>query len=293
MPRLTSVTVLLAATLPLCAEQLCALDLSIRWEDRMLRVSGEGVPGGEVRIWYLEAYCRPSSTERAWDETVIGHKTELIRASDDGKTIQLKDTLRDGVIVEHEIKARGDTVDFHLTAHNPSERESEAHWAQPCIRVDKFTGAGKNDALALVPKYAHKCFIFLDDQLTRLPTEPWAVTARYIPGQVYGAPGVDRNDLNPRPLSVLTPSIGLCGCFSADEKMILAVAWQPYQEIFQGVIACLHSDFRIGGLKPGETKKIRGRLYIVPADVDVLLERFREDFTGERDAPAPQTAPSS
>ena len=28
----------------------------------------------------------------------------------------------------------------------------------------------------------------------------------------------------------------------------LATAWEPYQELFQGVIVCMHSDFRIGGL---------------------------------------------
>ena len=28
----------------------------------------------------------------------------------------------------------------------------------------------------------------------------------------------------------------------------MAVAWEPYQEIFLGVITCIHSDFRLGGL---------------------------------------------
>jgi hypothetical protein len=146
------------------------------------------------------------------------------------------------------------------------------------MRVDKFTGAGSADARALVPAYARKCFLFLDGKLTRLPTEPWADKARYVPGQVYCPVGVDRNDVNPRPLSQLVPSNGLCGCFSADEKQILAVAWEPYQEIFQGVIACLHSDFRLGGLAAGETKKIRGKLYIVPADVEALVARYNRDF---------------
>jgi len=58
----------------------------------------------------------------------------------------------------------------------------------------------------------------------------------------------------------------------------MAVVWEPYQEIFQGVIACIHSDLRIGGLKPGETKHIRGKIYIVDADVDALLKRYRNDF---------------
>ena len=254
------------------------LDLSIAWKDHMLTIKGKGVPGGEVPIWYLEAYCRPGSTDREWGKTVIRHTTELVSAGDDGTTIRLKDTLDDGVIVEHLIEANGDEVSFHVKAHNPTDADSQAHWAQPCMRVDKFTGTGKDDARELVPEYARKCFVFVDGQLTRLPTKPWADKARYIPGQVYGAPGVDRDDLNPRPLSDIVPSSGLCGCFSADEKMILAVAWQPYQEIFQGVIACMHSDFRIGGLKPGETKEIRGKLYIVPADVTALVKRFETDF---------------
>jgi hypothetical protein len=89
---------------------------------------------------------------------------------------------------------------------------------------------------------------------------------------------VDRNDVNPRPLSAIVPSNGLIGCYSADEKKIMATAWEPYQELFQGVIVCLHSDFRIGGLKPGETKRIRGKIYLMDADVAKLLERYRKDF---------------
>lgn len=102
-----------------------------------------------------------------------------------------------------------------------------------------------------------------------------------MPGQVYCPKHVDRNDVNPRPLSKLVPSSGLCGCYSADEKLILAVAWEPYQEIFQGVITCLHNDFRIGGLKP-EKKVIRGKLYVVPADIGKLVTRFEKDFPEQR-----------
>jgi hypothetical protein len=70
----------------------------------------------------------------------------------------------------------------------------------------------------------------------------------------------------------------LIGCFSADEKLIFATAWEPYQELFQGVGRCLHSDFRLGGLQPGETKSIRGKIYIVPNDVSALLKRYEKDF---------------
>lgn len=252
--------------------------LKLHWDKNYLTISGKQIPGGEIKILYLEAYCRPGSTDRDWRETVIRHTAELVRASDDGHAIELRDRLDDGVIVEHRITAGADEVEFRLTAHNPTKEESQAHWAQPCIRVEKFTGCPTTDARTLVPEYARKCFIFVEGKLERLPTKPWAEKARYIPGQVYAPKHVDRKDVNPRPLSKLVPSNGLMGCFSADEKKILAVAWEPYQELFLGVITCMHSDFRIGGLKPGEKKEIYGKLYIVPADVDALLKRYHRDF---------------
>ena len=254
--------------------------LELSWKENYLTIRGK-FAGEEIKIMYLEAYCRPGSTDRDWGQTVIPHKAEQLPTKKNDGSILLQDTLADGVIVLHTITPANDEVDFQVVAHNPTPLESLAHWAQPCIRVDKFTGAGRDDARTLVPDYAKKCFLFLDGKLTRLPTKPWADKARYIPGQVYCPKNVDRNDVNPRPLSSLVPSSGLCGCFSADEKQIMAVAWQPYQEIFQGVVTCIHSDFRIGGLKPGETKTIRGKLYITPAKVDHLVARYERDFPAQ------------
>jgi hypothetical protein len=223
----------------------------------------------------MEAYCRPGSTDREWDKTTIGHTTQLVSRSDDGKQLKLRCELKDGVRVEHTITARDDEVDFRLTAHNPTDKPSEAHWAQPCIRVGDFTGCGKD---ADPYDYLKKSFIFVDGKPHRLPTPEWATQARYTPGQVWCPRNVPRDDVNPRPLSKLVPSNGLIGCYSADEKMILATAWEPYQELFQGIIRCIHSDFRIGGLAAGEKKQIRGKLYLVLADMPALLKRYEKDF---------------
>jgi hypothetical protein len=237
--------------------------LTIAWKDNFLTIRGDHIPGKVIKINYLEAYCRPGSTDRDWGETVIGHRTEQVSADGDGRKIQLKDTLRDGVVVEHTITATDDEIDFRLIAKNPTAIASQAHWAQPCIRVDGFTGCDPKDARLLYPPYIRQCFLFVDGRATRLPTEPWATKARYTPGQTYCPAHVDRNDVNPRPLSRVVPSNGLLGCYSADGKRIFAVAWEPYQELFQGVATCIHSDFRLGGLAPGETKRVRGKIYVV------------------------------
>jgi len=249
--------------------------MTLTWADNILTIHDARVAGKAVQILYLEAYCRPGSTERAWEQTVIGHKTELVSRSEDGRQLKLRCELKDGVVVEHVITARKDEVDFRLKAHNPTDKPSQAHWAQPCIRVGDFTGKAEDaDPYA----YIKKCFIFVDGKLHRLPTPEWATQARYTPGQVWCPRHVPREDVNPRPLSTLVPSNGLAGCFSGDEKLVLATAWEPYQELFQGVIRCIHSDFRIGGLAPGEKKRIRGKLYVVPADIPALVKRYEKDF---------------
>ena len=245
--------------------------MHVAWKDNILTITGPNLPGGEMKVLYVEAYCRPGSTNRKWEQTVIGHRTRQIFERDDHTGVSLECHLNDGVVVRHEISATADEVNFRITATNPTDKPSLAQWAQPCIRVDKFTGRQQKD-------YLEKCFIFLDGKLSRMPTRAWATEALYKPGQVWYPKHVDRNDVNPRPVSDAVPDNGLIGCFSADEKTIFAVAFEPYQELFQGVICCLHSDFRIGGLKPGESKKLRGKIYVVPADVDALLARYRHDF---------------
>jgi len=266
-----------AACSVFAAETPPSRTLTLSRTGNLLIVHGLYLPGGEIRINYLEAFCRANSTDADWvTHTVIPHRTELLWQSDDHQVMKLRSTLVDGVTVDHTITAKDGEVDFRLVAHNPGPKRSEAHWAQACPQLGPFTGfAAKGPDLN---DYLPKCFIFLEGKLQRMPTPHWATKGRYTPGQTWCAPHVPRSDVNPRPLSPLVPSNGLIGCFSGDEKLIWATAWEPYQELFQGVFRCLHADFRLGGLLPGETKHIRGKMYIVPADVAALLNRYRADF---------------
>jgi len=277
---LTTLFIALAA----CVASAQRPDLTLARDKNWLVIQGLHLPKGEIRINYLEAYCRPHSTDADWHDTNIGHTTELVALNDDRKTMKLRCTLKDGVVVDHVITAGTDEVSFSLMVHNPTEQPSNAHWAQPCIRLGDFTGydnKGKD-----IDDYLPQCFVFLDGKLTRMSdVKPWNKEARYIPGQVWCPAHVPRSDVNPRPLSTLVPSSSLIGCFSGDENLIFAVAFEPYQELFQGVARCLHSDFRIGGLKPGETKPIKGKLYILPNDVPALLARYAKDFQEHKRAP--------
>lgn len=250
------------------------LEHSAHW----LIVHGAQIPGGSFKINYLEAYCRGGSTDADWRaHTKVPHKTEFVSLSADRKILKLRDTVADGLVVDHTITAQDDEVDFRLVVRNPTPVRSEVQWAQACPRLHDFTGFN-HPASRNLDDYLPKCFVFLDGKPERMPTRDWATAARYTPGQVWCPTDVPRTDVNPRPLSPHVPSNGLIGCFSGDEQLIWATAWEPYQELFQGVIRCLHADFRIGGLQPGETKDVRGKIYIVPNDMARLLARYTRDF---------------
>ena len=81
------------------------------------------------------------------------------------------------------------------------------------------------------------------------------------------------------------PVNGLIGCFSADGQYLLANVWDQTQELFQGVIVCIHNDPRIGGLKPGEIKQLFGKLYFMKNDPAALLQRYERDFGSRALAP--------
>ena len=158
--------------------------LMLAWQDNMLTISGPRLPGKEMKIHYLEAYCRPDSHTTDWSRhTVIGHKTVLISLSQDRTRLKLRCTLKDGVVVDHAITAGADEVDFRLVAHNPTAKASEAHWAQPCVRVGPFTGVGDAKDSAAEETYLRKSFIFLDGSLARMPTKDWATEAPIRPAR--------------------------------------------------------------------------------------------------------------
>lgn len=245
--------------------------LHINWKDNTLTISGKNLPGKKMNILYLEAFCKTGSTNREWDSTTIPHKTELLSAKDNDKHIKLRSIVQPNIEVLHDIRAGKDEVEFNLVLHNKGDKFVDIDWFQPCIRVNEFTNRKQED-------YIPRCFIFTDAGLTTLDKTRRTEEGFYKGGQSYIPPGINLKDVNPRPISLDQPTNGLIGCFSDDNKYIMATAWDHYQELFQGIFVCIHSDPRIGGLKAGEVKKLRGKLYFVKNDPNELLKRYKKDF---------------
>jgi len=252
---------------------LGAEGITIAWTNNMLTIRSPKLAGDHLDIWYLEAFCRSGSTRRDWNQTTIPHRTELLQA--DPKHLRLRTRVGPDVEVLHEIRAGKDDVDFRVELTNHGGQAADVQWFQPCMRVAHFTGLNQSN-------YIQRSFIFTRNGLTMLDQMPRAEEARYRGGQVYVPAGIPIEDVNPRPISSEQPVNGLIGCFSADGKSLVAMAWDQTQELFQGVIVCLHNDPRVGGLKPGEKKHLHGKVYLLPNNSETLVARYSADFKAKR-----------
>jgi hypothetical protein len=246
--------------------------LQLAWTNNLLTISGAQVPGGSIDIWYLEAFLRSGANGRDWKQTVMPHRTRLVSAEQKGHTLKFVTTVEPAIEVQHEVKASDDVVDLQFTLENKGKEDADLQWLQPaCIRVAKFTGTNQQG-------YTARSFIFTDRGLTTLNATRRTEEAIYRGGQVYVPQGIPHVEANPRPISLDAPVNGLIGCFSADNRMILATASDRTHELFEGVYVCLHSDPHVGGLKAGERKEVRSRIYLVPNDPEKLLARYKKDF---------------
>jgi hypothetical protein len=137
--------------------------------------------------------------------------------------------------------------------------------------VENFTGCQQSN-------YTARSFIFTSTGLTALDQLRRTTNALYPGGQVYLPGGVAPADANPRPICGDHPVNGLIGCFSADNHWLLATASNRTHELFEGVYVCLHSDPEVGGLAPGQTKRVLSKVYFLPNDPQALLQHYRHDF---------------
>src|SRR6266446_2136297 len=120
------VSLLAAAPLARPAE-----NLRLGWTNNMLTISGANLPGKTLEVLYLEAFCRSGSTHRDWHQTVIPHKTELLRAGRNGESLRLRTHVEPGVEIRHEIRAGRDEVEFQLEIRNAGEQPVDVQWFQP------------------------------------------------------------------------------------------------------------------------------------------------------------------
>ncbi len=249
-----------------------AENLQLSWTNNLLTVSDPRLPSGKLEVWYLEAFCRSRAWGREWRKTTLPHKTTLTRADPRGRRLKFRTLVEPDIEVRHEIRSRNDELELSFELTNHGKDPVDLQWFEPaCIRVAAFTGCGQND-------YTARSFIFTSNGLTPLNALRRTTNALYLGGQVYLPADVAPADANPRPICHDHLVNGLIGCFSADGRWLLATASDHTHELFEGVYVCLHSDPRVGGLAPGQSKRFRSKIYFLPNSPETLIKRYHRDF---------------
>src|SRR6266496_3666409 len=163
--------------------------LTISWTNNLLTVSGWKLPGGNLEILYLEAFCRGNSTHRDWRQTTLTHRTALTSASRDGKRLRLLTRGEPGVEVVHDVRAGKDEVEFVFRLTNRGREQADLEWFQPaCIRVDRFTGRNQSN-------YIDRSFIFTEHGLTTMNQTTRREEALYRGGQAYVPANINLADV--------------------------------------------------------------------------------------------------
>jgi hypothetical protein len=254
-----------------------AQDTKISWTNNVLTVSDARLPGGKLEVWYLEAFCHSGAWARNWSRTTLHHKTTLTWADPAGQRLKFRTIVEPKIEVVHEIRVVDDGLDVSFDLSNQGADAVDLQWFEPaCIRVANFTACGQSN-------YVGRSFIFTSRGLTALDQLRRTTNALYPGGQVYLPGNISRADANPRPICMDHPLNGLIGCFSADNRWLLATASDHTHELFEGVYVCLHSDPEVGGLAAGETKRVRSKIYLLPADSQALLQHYHRDFPKSAD----------
>ena len=74
-------------------------------------------------------------------------------------------------------------------------------------------------------------------------------------------------------------------------KWVCGIAWDDFLSA-QGhnPWECMHLSIRIGPLEPGESKTIRGKIYLLEGDKNALLQRYRHDFGDKKPSDRSRTS---
>jgi len=248
----------------------------LSWTNNLLIVRDPRLPGGSLEVFYLEAFCLPGGHQRSWGHTRIPHQTTLLNATPDGSELRFRSTIGPDTEVLHEVRTGppGALVEMNFLITHRGTQPWPVQWFQPaCIRVDHFTSASQSN-------YTARSFVFTRSGRTPLDALRRTTNALYLGGQVFLPDWIEERDANPRPVALDRITNGIIGAVSADGSSLLAIASDRTFELFEGVYVCLHSDPWIGGLQPGESRRIRQKIYLLPNDTHQLLRRYTEDFPG-------------
>ncbi len=236
-----------------------------KWE-RGLYVESKELEKMRVFLWFYEwtlfdAIHRGQHKRGVWDNPVeVSEERGVI----DAPSMRL------------EMSAGVDSADLRLTVTNKSDDEwPELAAIIPCFNPGPLENRNplfsKGDtwfygSTGLEP--LERRDIHFNEKFRKKVDEQADEDGRYVWSSKWPKSEVDAN-----------PKSGLIVRQSTDGQWVTGIAWEDFLSC-QGnnPWLCMHQSVRVGHLKPGQTKTIRGKIYLFRGSKEELLRRFRNDF---------------
>ncbi len=245
-------------------------------------------------IWcYEDKLGQPTAWEKDGEKLIFQHRSE--------ESPNLKVTTT--------FTPCPDGVSQVVTVEGDSEEETRAiNQVNPCFQFRKSAafGQARGGELDYVADFVARCFVFTDKGLTLLKDTqrfPCAMKPSKESGDRFSKransdrPWIQSYSLAwERPLgqgekrvpgwSSARLTYPIMGVISHDGKYLAAVAWPETWRMNQLWLSCIHPwpCLLTADYDPATKKRVsRGKLYILPNDAGMLLERFEKDFPNWRE----------
>jgi hypothetical protein len=271
-------TALLFASLPLWCEAPPALRL-VEW-DRGVAIEPLNHPDRTMFLWFYE--WNLFEAMKPGEHTPGNWKLERRIAADGSGAVVTGPGLR------LEMRALPDGAALTVQVTNLSGHDwPELAGIIPCWNPGQRPGADPT-------KRAPLNVIFADDErdktyfvsargLENLDSRAIHFTQRFRPALDRLAPKGEFVFSNKWPTSEVNSVTGILIRESADRKWVTGIGWEDYLSV-QGhnPWACMHASIRVGPLKRGQSKSVRGRTFLFPGSKNDCLERWRKELGASR-----------
>jgi acetyl esterase/lipase len=256
----------------LLPEQVAGTSSRVRLSEWARGVSVDSVSDPEMRmyLWFyewnmFEAMLPGQHTRGMWDnEVTVGPDRQSARVTSGFRGLSL------------DVQAVDDGAELMLTVTNLSEHD----WP-PLASVIACFNPGpeqtRNAAFANEQTY----FVGADGLHPLTIRAPREI---HFNDALRDAVDAESNDglyvwSEKWPMSDLNATAGLIARESNDREWVTGIAWERFLSA-QGhnPWECMHLAVRVGPLAVGETRKVRGKMYLFEGTREELLERYRRDF---------------
>lgn len=205
-------------------------------------------------------------------------------STDESGTVSYRAVLPSKIEFSGKLTPGPDYVDASMTAFNGTTEPIHSVFSQICLSMRDATGFNEQNDVSTTYIPMNGKFFPLDKShpsAEELRRPPWLQIHTKAMGEYRGP------RINSRAgwwVIEEQADHALIARISDDGSHLVAIAFRGATGLMTNSrIPCLHSGPpRIPVIPPGESRAVSGRIYLMDADLDRLMERFKTDFLGDK-----------